>query len=127
VSRGVRHRRASTVEECLAYFRLAIADPHRVPPWSEWWAANVGLVERTFPRQEFVRLKHRRLRGARQLLQNAGELPEEFCVPSSLVTGSCGECGERTVNHNGGPGGGYITCPTCGLVCMYDSRPASAS
>jgi len=112
------------VEECLNYFRAAIADPRSVPPWSEWWAANAGRVERVFPLMEFVRLKHRRLRGARQLLQNAGELPEDYCPPSPLVTGSCSECGERTTNHYGGLGGGYITCPTCGLVCMYDSRPA---
>jgi hypothetical protein len=106
------------VEECLAYFRQAIADPRSVPPWSEWWAANTGLIERVFPRLEFVRLKHRRLLGARQILQNAGELPEDSFPPSPLLTGSCGECGD------GGPGGGYITCPTCGLVCQYDSRPA---
>ncbi|MBL8867194.1 MAG: hypothetical protein JNK93_16685 [Planctomycetia bacterium] len=108
------------------YFRRAIADPQSVPPWSEWWAANAGLVERAFPRLEFVRLKHRRLRGARQLLQNAGELPEDYYPPSPLLSGSCGECGERTVNHYAGPGGGYITCPTCGLVSMYDSRSAPA-
>ena len=63
------------MEECLAYLRLAITAPQRVPPWSQWWSANAALVERVFPRREFVRLEHRRLRGARQILQNAGQLP----------------------------------------------------
>ena len=111
------------MEECLAYFRQAIADPRSVPPWSEWWAANAELVERAFPLVEFVRLKHRRLRGARQILQHAGELPKDYVPPSPLLTGSCGECGERTTSHAGGPGGGHITCPTCGVVCTYDTNP----
>jgi len=111
------------VEECLAYFRQAVADPRSVPPWSEWWAAHAGLVERVFPDVEYVRLKHRRLAGARQILQNRGELPADYCPPSPLRTGSCGQCGERTTTHSGGPGGGYVTCPTCGVVCMYDSWP----
>jgi len=115
------------VGECLAYFRRAVADPLSVPPWSEWWVANAGLVERVFPLMEFVRLKHRRLSGARQFLQNAGELPENYCPPSPLVTGSCGQCGERTTHAAGGPGGGCITCPTCGVVCQYDCRPGTAA
>ncbi|HEX4611024.1 MAG TPA: hypothetical protein VH092_22730 [Urbifossiella sp.] len=53
------------MEDCLAYFRKAIADPRSVPPWSEWWAANVERVERVFPLLDYVRLKHRRLLGAR--------------------------------------------------------------
>ena len=114
-------RGGATVEECLAYFRRAIADPQGVPPWSEWWAANAELVERVFPLVDFVRLKHRRLRGARQILQNAGELPKDYVPPSPLATGSCGECGERTTNHSGGSGGGQVTCPTCGVVGTYDS------
>ena len=115
------------MEECLTYFRQALTDPRSVPPWSEWWAANAGLAERSFPLLEFVRLKHRRLRGARQMLQNAGELPEDYRSPSPLVTGSCGECGERTTTVSGGPGGGHVTCPTCGVVCHYDCRPDPAA
>ena len=70
------------MEECLAYFRLAVADPARVPPWSEWWAANSGLVERVFPLLDYVRLKHRGLLGARQILQLRGELPEDDRPPA---------------------------------------------
>ena len=67
--------RRAHVEECLAYFRRAIADPLSVPPWSEWWAANVGKAEAVFPLVDYVRLKHRKLLGAQQILQFAGELP----------------------------------------------------
>ena len=113
------------MEECLAYFRQAIADPLSVPPWSEWWAANAQVVENVFPRLDYVRLKHRRLLGARQILQQRGELPENYSPPSPLLIGSCAECGERTTNHSGGPGGGYITCPTCGVIGHYTCRPSS--
>ena len=113
------------MDECLAYFRQAVADPRSVPPWSEWWAANIELVERSFPLLDYVRLKHRKLVGAREILQHRGELPEGYVPPSPLLTGSCGQCGERTTDHCGGPGGGYITCPNCGDVCNYDSARRS--
>ncbi len=29
------------MDECPAYFRRAVAEPQSVPPWSEWWEANV--------------------------------------------------------------------------------------
>ena len=56
------------MQECLAYFRLALAEPDRAPPWPEWWAANHDLVENTFSLVDYVRLKHRGLVGARQIL-----------------------------------------------------------
>lgn len=99
------------MDECFAYFRRAIADPLSVPPWSEWWATNAELVERVFPLVDFVRLKHRRLLGARQLLQKTGELHKDDQPLSPLVTGSCGQCGERTTTT-----AGIITCPICGVV-----------
>ena len=111
------------MDDCLLYFRQAVADPSGVPPWSEWWAANEEVVRRVFPPLDYVRLKHRKLRGARQILQRAGELPEDYYVPSPLLTGSCGDCGERTSTHSGGSGGGYITCTICGMVSMYDCGP----
>lgn len=110
------------MDECLAYFRRAVADPQSVPPWSEWWAANAEVVERTFPLLDYVRLKHRKLLGARQVLQHRGELPADYAPPSPLVTGSCGDCGERTARVPG-PGGGIIDCPTCGVVAEYDDPP----
>lgn len=112
------------MDECLAYFRRAVAEPLSVPPWSDWWAANAGLVEQTFPLLDWVRLKHRRLLGARQILQHRGELPEDYQPPGPLVTGSCGDCGERTTRVPG-PRGGIVECPTCGVVAQWDDGPAS--
>lgn len=111
------------LEQCLAYFRKAVHEPLTVPPWSEWWAVNEPVVGRVFSIVDYVRLKHRRLRGARQILQRAGELPEDFRPPDVMRTGSCGECGERTTNHVAGPGGGHISCPNCGTICHYDCGP----
>ena len=110
------------MEECLKYFRQLIRDPLSVPPWSEWWRANSALAESAFSRMDFVRLKHRKLRGAIQILQSLGELPEGYCWPGPLLTGSCGCCGDRTTIPSADPGGGYVTCPNCGLIGMYDSR-----
>lgn len=107
------------MDECLDYFRMSIADPRSVPPWSEWWAANVGLVERTFPLLDYVRLKHRRLLGARQILQHRGELPEDYTPPSARETGSCGQCGERVTILPV-----HIICPVCGgIEERYCSKP----
>jgi hypothetical protein len=107
------------MEECLAYFRQALADPLSVPPWSEWWAANAGLVERSFPRAEYLRLKYRRLTGAALVLANAGETVSVFRPSNPLDIQSCPQCGERTT-HRGGPGGGCVSCPACGVLCLYD-------
>jgi hypothetical protein len=101
------------MEECLAYFRAAIYDPRSVPPWAEWWATHAELVEQVFPRHDFVRLKHRRLIGVRQILKNRGELPEDFHRRAD--TGCCGVCGERTIEPKN-PGGGWIICPNCGPI-----------
>lgn len=102
------------MEECLAYFRQAIANPSSVPPWSEWWAANAGKVEEIFLLFDFVRLKHRRLLGARQILQRLGELPKDYAPPSAALTGSCPECGERIAIDSTIEG--MVTCPNCGKV-----------
>jgi hypothetical protein len=111
------------MEECLAYFRLAVTDPASAVPWSDWWAANSELVAQVFPLVEFVRLKHRRLRGAREILIRLGELTADYRSPDPLRSGICGDCGERVVNHVAGPGGGTITCPNCGLLFVYDCGP----
>ena len=102
------------MEECLAYFRKAIADPSSVPPWSEWWTVNAEKVEETFPLFDFVRLKHRGLLGARQILERSGELPKDNPPPTLLLTGSCPNCGERIVTD---PTSGAINkCPKCGTI-----------
>lgn len=98
-------------EMCLAYFRAAISSPASVPPWSEWWPANLKLIERSFSLVDYVRLKHRRLRGARQILQLAGELAKDYQPPSMRETGTCPDCGERAVEREQG-----ITCPQCGVT-----------
>lgn len=102
------------MEECLAYFRLAIAQPETVPPWSEWWAANLDRVQQVFSLFDYVRLKHRRLFGARQILQRMGELPVNYQPPSPAVTGSCADCGERS-GIAGRLEGGPANCPHCGV------------
>ncbi len=80
------------------------------------------MVELAFPLLDYVRLEHRRLLGARQILQHRDERPEDYQPSSPLVTGSCGECGERTARIPG-PGGGIIDCPVCGVVAQYDDPP----
>jgi len=106
---------AEQIEVCLVYFRQAIATPLSVPPWSEWWRENESLVERFFPLMEYVRLKHRKLLGARQILQRGGELPKDYAPPSPRLTGACGHCGERVTNHVDRTDQS-VTCPHCGTV-----------
>ncbi len=65
------------MDEILAYFRKAVADPGAATPWDEWWAANDEKVQEAFSLVDWVRLKHRKLLGARQILQHRGELPAD--------------------------------------------------
>ena len=102
------------MDECLVYFRLAVTDPRSVPPWSEWWAENEPLAQTTFSMVDYVRLKHRRLLGARQILQRLGEIPSDFAPPSPQLTGSCGNCGERIVIQDSDSAEIAMICPLCG-------------
>lgn len=102
------------MDECLIYFRLAITDPRNVPPWSEWWAANEPLAQTSFSLVDYVRLKHRRLLGARQILQRLGEIPQDYTPPSHQLTGSCGNCGERVMNQDSSSSEFPLACPNCG-------------
>ncbi|MCE9529159.1 MAG: hypothetical protein K8R36_24190 [Planctomycetales bacterium] len=104
------------MDECLVYFRLAVTDPRSVPPWSEWWGTNETLASEVFSFADYVRLKHRRLLGARQILQRLGEIPGDFMPPSHQLTGSCGNCGERTINQDADSGEVVIICPNCGSL-----------
>ena len=65
----------SIMQQCLTYFRAAVADPDSVPAWSVWWATHRELVERTFSMVDYVRLKHRGLVGARQILDKLDAPP----------------------------------------------------
>ena len=108
------------MEECLNYFRRALRDPASVAPWSEWWAANVERVQEVFPLIDYVRLKHRRLNGARQILHLRGEFPVDFEPGNPLLRQSCIQCGER-LSHSAGAGGGLLACPICGVVLEYSA------
>ncbi len=110
------------MEECLVYFRLAVSDPESVLPWSEWWSENEPVVEQSFSLVDYVRLKHRKLKGARQILQLAGELTKDFKPPSVFATGSCSECGERIIEFTMKSGSGEVTCTACGVTFIDDSR-----
>jgi hypothetical protein len=111
---------SSDGEACLAYFRRAVSDPRCAVPWSTWWAENEPVVEQVFSLVDYVRLKYRKLRGAREILIRARELPPDFVPPSALATGYCSECGERVAERTNRSGGGEVPCPTCGVVLVDD-------
>lgn len=100
------------IETLLSYLRSAATDPASVAPWSEWWAENDKHVSQAFSLVDYVRLKHRKLTGARQLLQARGELPKDFLPPSIQSSGSCEKCGERGVERPT-PAGPRLGCPNC--------------
>lgn len=104
--------RETELEVCFAHFRQAVREPGSVAPWSKWWAENEPIAGRVFTIVDYVRLKHRRLLGARQILQKAGELPADFVPPHYSVTGTCSECGERVAIDGGADE--RAACPNCG-------------
>jgi hypothetical protein len=104
------------LEQCLDYFRRAVHEPLSVPPWSVWWAENEPVAGRVFAIVDYVRLKHRRLLGARQILQKSGELPADFVPPHFSVTGTCSECGERVDLGERDSAGGSDSCPICAAL-----------
>lgn len=108
------------MDECLTYFRLVVTNPASALPWSEWWAANEEIVQQRFPLVEYVRLKHRRLRGAREILLRAGHLPSDFRPPHPRQSGVCSDCGERVMQDFTEPMGTQAACPKCGLVFGQD-------
>lgn len=116
-------------DQCLSYFRKAVALPDSVPPWSEWWRDNEAIVEQAFPLMEYVRLKHRRLLGARQILQATGDLPLDYQPLSATVTGTCPNCGDRVIRTDGQTSEGKseykVHCPNCGSlpICSCHEEP----
>ena len=110
-------------ETCLIYFRQAIAEPLSVPPWSEWWAENEELVGASFSLVDYVRLKHRRLLGAQQILQIVGDLPADFSPQSPLTSGGCCRCGERFVNESAAAEAGDVKCNFCGIRYVFVQGP----
>ncbi len=61
------------IDDCLSYFRAATTEPETVPLWAEWWAANEAKAEACFPLVDYVRLKHRGLLGAKQILEKRSD------------------------------------------------------
>ena len=114
------------MDESLQYFRHAIADPQSVPPWSEWWAANAERVQNEFPLVDWVRLKHRKLRGAREILMHRGELPPDFRPPGPFETNSCSECGERLTDLPTDHKGETIQCPHCRVKYHFMVPPEAS-
>lgn len=106
-------------EACLIYFRQLIAEPLSVPPWSEWWSVNEELVGASFSLVDYVRLKHRKILGAQQILQILGELPPDYAPQSPLVSGSCCRCGERFVNEPAAAEAGETKCSACGIRFVF--------
>ena len=106
-------------EPCLIYFRQLVAEPLSVPPWSVWWLANEELVGQAFSLVDYVRLKHRKLLGAVQILQIAGELPPDYAPQSPLTSGSCCRCGERFVNQPEAAAAGEVRCNACGVKYVF--------
>jgi hypothetical protein len=78
------------MEECLAYFRSAIAHPEAAPPWDEWWQANAEVVRRCFEKADYLNLKFRRLDAAWEILQRLGDpamsLPQRTPALSAETT-----------------------------------------
>ena len=110
------------MQEHLAYFKQAATDPASATPWSVWWAANAETVEQQYPIVEFVRLKHRRLKGAIQILKQMGELPRDFQPPDARKTGICPDCGDPVKHETASEGGGSLSCALCGLSIAYDCQ-----
>jgi hypothetical protein len=82
------------MEECLDYFRRALEQPGSVPPWADWWATHAELARQVFDRLDYVRLKHRWLNGARELLERLGT-PAVEPQMNWLDRTVCPKCGER--------------------------------
>lgn len=106
------------MDEVLDYFRRAVKSAEPLPPWSEWWNANEEVVASAFSFVDYVRLKHRRLLGARQILQRMGELPEEFVPPDPAISGRCFQCGEGVGEISRS---GVFECAICGVSASYEA------
>jgi hypothetical protein len=105
----------------LTYFKQAATDPANVPPWSVWWAENSEAVEHALPLMEFVRLKHRRLKGAIEYLKKIGQLPPDFQPPHPLTTGICPDCGDPLQHETTSPDATNLSCKHCGLSVSHDN------
>jgi hypothetical protein len=108
----------SKLDEILEYFMHVVTEPVSVPPWSEWWAANLAAIETVFSLHDFVRLKYRSVLGAQQILQRMGRLPEDYVSPVKHLSGTCLVCGKRTVIPE--VAGPNVFCANCNVMCSPD-------
>lgn len=86
------------MNELLAYFQRAIEHPETVRPWNDWWIENSAWVQAEFSREDFLRLKYRKLRGARTILERSGWTPTDERRLQPINSGFCNVCGERLFN-----------------------------
>ena len=85
------------MDKCLEYFKAVISDPKRAEPWLEWGERNAETVRSHFPREDYLRLKFRKLEAARQILFDRGMLDEnelDYCSPNFGDT-HCHFCGQE--------------------------------
>ena len=64
------------MDECLEYFLAIISDPRNAEPWPDWWQRNSELVRSVFSREDYLKLKFRKLNAARRILVDRGLLAE---------------------------------------------------
>lgn len=110
---------AADREACLDYFHQAVHNPLSVAAWSEWWSQFEEQAARAFPLVDYVRLKHRRLKGARQILQLSGKLDKEYLPPADALATHCPDCGERSIAEEQ-----QYSCPRCKLALAIEPPTA---
>ena len=83
------------MDECLAYLQALVADPKSVEPWPDWWLKNCDRVQTLFPRDEYLKLKHRKLAAIPQILIDRGLLDPDAGFHRSPIMGDthCNVCG----------------------------------
>ncbi len=69
------------MDECLKYFKAIIADPSSVPSWADWWLHNAELVRSQFSREDYLRLKFRKVEAAYSILVERGLVLESTISP----------------------------------------------
>ena len=72
------------MERCLEYFRVIVFDHLLVPAWNLWWAKNEEIVKRESDSRNQLRLKYRKIEGARDLLVQLGECVKTLRLPGTI-------------------------------------------
>ena len=72
-----------------------ISNPRDAEAWPEWWARNEDVVRSLFSREQYLKLKYRKLYAARQILADRGMIDErqfDYSYPNFGDT-HCRTCG----------------------------------